>query len=421
MISVVFIDTIYKLYIFYIVGMNFERTTDAILQRKFKGYWKPLFRTRYNNNYFNLSSRSVYEQNLRTELFSEGGDIVIRANNYPFNLGNDLKQYVVWIKDEDPGIDKVSEVVQKQFPNMDYDIFINSPDIRSIQSICHYHAIIKEPSVAAHLSKLLILVRHGNREPILKLGVIEAKLGGSAGMNHEPLLLPSGHENAIKFGSDIKTIYQLNDEFLSSVCMVSSPAVRCRQTMEGVVKGLGISPGITDCPQLRVDNNDYVADLKLDGLDQYQDLYLDICNALGTDPNPKLYPLKLYYIYCSLVCYQDMGIDIKEYITEETWQKLVAAATHTYNGVQHQHQFVFRSEIESIIDHMLNLDKKLVIGCTHDTLILMICKYFSHKFNIKFDYELPHYMSNIRIEEWTDNTRRIYYNNWLLGFNPNPK
>jgi hypothetical protein len=72
-------------------------------------------------------------------------------------------------------------------------------------------------------------------------------------------------------------------------------------------------------------------------------------------------------------------------------------------------------EIEQIISYFENLNCNLIMYSTHNTLVFILAKYLSFINNINFDFELPSYLSNIRIEEWSDGIIKIYYNNWFLG------
>ncbi len=68
-----------------------------------------------------------------------------------------------------------------------------------------------------------------------------------------------------------------------------------------------------------------------------------------------------------------------------------------------------KKDLQHIIESVNNYDKKLILCSSHDSLISIIAKYYAIDNNIYDDLELPHYLSNVRIEQWSDNIIRIFY------------
>ena len=102
--------------------MNFMALDKICLVKK-KGFWRPFFKKRIGGSYFNHNERNEYENNLRNRLFDNNtNNIIISENSYPFNFGENVEQYVIWIRDinEDPGIEKISELIKNKYPNKDY-------------------------------------------------------------------------------------------------------------------------------------------------------------------------------------------------------------------------------------------------------------------------------------------------------------
>ncbi|AYV85617.1 MAG: putative ORFan [Satyrvirus sp.] len=418
--------------------MNFVVSHDCEILRK-KGLWRPLFKTRYVAKYYDTNKKDEYEHGLYNRLFGDNDNsIVIRKNMYEFNLGKDLEQFVVWIRDKhnDPGIDHIVKIIEEEYPDMDYNIYLNKPENKTIKNIQHYHAILKNPS-QIYLKKIIILVRHANREPITKLPSIEKLLNNdNMTTNSDAKLLPIGHQNSIKFGDDIRKIYELDDNFISNMVFLSSPFERCRDTLTNIATGLKLKVNfeIIDTEKLKIESKHYVVKFEditgeFDKLFfKYEKLIDKLGNIFGfqnefseddlkNNINRRLKLAKLYDYYSSMACYKDMGIDTIKFMDEELEKEFEEATLNVYNIMHHNNQFMISSHIKNIISDLINLDSNLVIGCTHDTLIFIIAKFFSHIHKTNFNYELPHYLSNIRIEEWTDGVFRIYYNNWLLNLN----
>ena len=142
---------------------SIEKTSITIRKR---GFWRPLFKFRYRESYFDKTTRSEFENKLSHDVFgTSNADIVITRNAYPFPFDDGIEQYVVWIKDKDPGIENIKTVIEKMYPGFDYLVSINKPEYRSIKSILHYHLLLRSPVSSIKLKKLIVFHRHGNRSP----------------------------------------------------------------------------------------------------------------------------------------------------------------------------------------------------------------------------------------------------------------
>lgn len=412
--------------------MEFKTVKSLADKNIIKGYWKPLFKTRLNNDYV-FSNRKEYEENLRNQIFGkDNADIVIAPNKYPFNLGEGIHQLVIWIRDEqkDPGIEKITEIIDNEYPNSDYIVMINKRENRSILSILHYHAMLKEPSYhPIYLDKLIVFFRHGNRQPIHKFPIIEKKYLGNNNyeMNLDAELLPIGYKNAVKFGEDLKEIYHLNkvsteSDITNNIACFTSPKKRCIDTLAGVMEGIGIKNydfTISEKLIFPDSHNLYHLLRNLKSIkelqSQYNNLLTNLDNILGmNEPNDLA---KLYKYYSGIPCYQDLGINIHEYIGKNLMNDLTNATIQAHNKIFYYYQLFFSEIIKDLISSFINTNGSLVLCSTHDNLIFVFAKYLAKINNINVDLEMPHYLSNIRIEKWSDGTKRVYYNNCYLGNN----
>ncbi|XWV26968.1 hypothetical protein QJ857_gp0081 [Tupanvirus soda lake] len=419
--------------------MEFETVDKMALTTSRKGTWKPLFKSRYNNNYFDFSKRDEYETDLKKRIFSNvSGNIVVSPNTYPFNFDPNIIQYVVWIRnsEDDPGIESITKIIETMYPGKDYFIYINKMKGRSIKTIQHYHAMIKPISQPHYLEKIIVFHRHGNRGPIYKFPVFEKILGGSNFSNDlDPILLPSGYYNATKFGSNLKNIYSLDEKFIENSIFISSPFKRCRETSKGIAVGFGLIEDTTvfDSDKLKIEILNTTKKVHTYTnifepiYEDYVGLMTELENILGIDNkysnNINTYAEKIYaltYIYdyhSTLQCYKDLGIDIDQFVTKQLQQSLENANIKVYNMLCHAYQSILSEVMKELISFANEFDNKLVMCSTHDTIVFVMAKYLANLENINYDYEIPDYLSNIRIEKWSDGTIRYFYNNWFIGSN----
>ena len=420
--------------------MNFEviGITSTILYKK--GSWKPLFKSRFNDTYFDHSKRDAYESDLRTRIFGYTNDetnnkeVVVDLNAYPFNFGNDIKQYVIWFKNTpsySPEI--IDKIINEHFPDEDCIVYLNKPINRSIKSIDHCHCIIKNPSPEIFLKKLIILHRHANRPPLISSKTFEKIMGNDPDNIRDKNcdLLPIGIENSVLFGKRIKEIYNLNSEFFSNAIYLSSPYHRCRQTLLAIISGLEVDsqPCLTDSKKLKQNFFENFSIKKIKIIGQEYEKYVNLLNKVEdilcvvgikypeqcSIINKIRYLENLYTYHSTLQCYFNMGVDTDKYIDKNTQNELADATKYIHNLSYHDYQLASHNKIKRFISEVVNLDRKLIICSTHDTLIFMLVKYLEHVNGINFNLELPDYLSNIRIEYWSDDSVRIFYNNFLLG------
>lgn len=408
--------------------------TIDIMSKKliYKGKWKPLFKSRLYDKYNN--DKMNYEEILRQKIFEKtDSEIVIIINGYPFNLGPDLIQYVVWIRNKDPGIMTIQNIVESTYPNTDYIIYENTYENKSIKSIIHYHLILRVhvyPSYSnlkLELNKLIIYNRHAHRYPIAKIPRFESMLGNiinGLSYDHNANLLPIGHELSSQFGFEIKNIYQLNYQFIKNCRLISSPIRRCKDTLYAICEGLGLEDF-----KINIDNNlfiDFISQIKnMENTINFKAIRESTNNLLEKfmkHENTKIngfsnyeYLLKLYDYTCSFIAYQDLGIDVKNLINQELYHEMMINSKIIYNLLSDIHFKIFEDKFKSIINDAVNCPNNLIIGSTHDIWIFSMLKYLCNKNNLEHLFEVPEYLANIRIEKWNDGVIRIFYNNYYLG------
>lgn len=387
------------------------------------GFWKPLFKTRLGNNYADFSKRDELEKTLHRELFGNNTETVIIAHNkYEFNLGPGYKQYVIWCRDNLIMVDHAYDIAKKLFPNSDYHIVLNKSHLRSIKSIYHYHLVTKiHQAIPSKLKHLIIFNRHANRTPIMFFPQIENILGNvrqSYPDNPTANLTDLGRSMAKKFGSELLNIYELDNAFVENNCFISSPFDRCIDTVNEIANGMGIIEPriqISDILRFKLNRSDYLEDSS----DKIIGIISSLNNRLGTNVEPL--GSVLYDFLSSMRCYEDVGINFEEIFGKDFINDFTLETKYHYNLMSdffsRHYGGALCTIINSIISNTINSNINLSICSTHDHLIFIMMKYLTRLNNFidkNLELELPEYLSNIRIEIWTDETR-IYYNNWYIG------
>lgn len=262
------------------------------------------------------------------------------------------------------------------------------------------------------LTKLIVWFRHANRYPTKQFTNIKIHSDHTKYVTKDaPLIDSIGFINAKKFGSELKNIYELSDDFVSDIISISSPYTRCIQTIQQVLLGLNVISEIKIIEQLQMSEfKDIQSELNKISFDDYHHKLL---NKLSTDLEWKSNKMiDLYSIHSTIKCYEDLNIDILDSSTK----KLLDQSTKSINNVSGTlDQKINSDAIKNIIKLTTNFDHKLILCSAHDHLIFTLAKYFAIKNNIENDLDLPHYMSNVRIEYWSDQVVRIYYGNCFIG------
>lgn len=412
------------------------KTSESMAKIYIKtGFWKPLFKSRLDNTYADFSKRTELEHTLRNQLFgsmSSNPEYTITKNKYPFNLGPGYEQYVIWLKSELVDITKIRDIVENTFETnkLDYHIHLNREIYRSIKSIYHYHMITKiHQPIKPQLQHLIIFNRHGNREPIMFFPTIEKSLGRLFDYsieNHAAELTDIGRSKSNIFGSELHKIYELSNEFVNNNCLMSSPFNRCIDTLYNIANGLNIeSASITKSNLLRFKINDELKNvitnklLTMKNSPPFEQIIGELNKKLGT--KSEISPSKLYDFHSSMKCYEDMSINFDEIFGKEFIVKFFSATAFYYHAMAEILADICSDKLQyligSIVTNTIKSKINLTMCSTHDHLIFTLMKLLAKKNNFihkPSDCELPEYLSNIRIEIWSDETR-VYFNNWYLG------
>jgi hypothetical protein len=332
-------------------------------------------------------------------------------------------------------------MVDSNYPNYDWMVFLNKPSCRSIPDILHYHILLKsatslqnDQSLVSHkipypfplsLNKLVIINRHANRYPILKFPDMERRLNSTnLNPNFDADLTDTGKMNSKIFGTDMAKIYKLDDDFIENNLLLSSPVNRCIETLSNIGEGLGIIATPICCDDLLYDamwNHESKESFSQSpGMILLYERYSGLLDRLqhifkgkgwGTGCNRIM---NLYDYYCSIVSYNEMGFDMKAIINESDFMQLKSNVTSLYNSYGELLAEYCNHYFRKILD-WINKPYNLIICTTHDTNVFLIAKHLQKLFDDKNQLNLPYYLSNVRIEYWSDGIIRAYYDNYYLG------
>lgn len=397
--------------------MYFKTIDNLSLTVIKKGFWPHLFKSRFND-YLNGKNKKEYEKELKEKIFNNF-NYSLTENAYPFNLGKNIEQYIIWVKNNNEDINKIKNIVDYSFPHQDYLIYLNKPENRSIQSILHYHILIKNQS-HSKLIKTIIFNRHGNRFPITKIKFFEKIMNGDEKHNEDANLLPIGFTNSFNLGKELKEYYNNNN-----VICFSSPYQRCQDTIQSIMDGLNINEKINIENDLKFTTKNLILDITDEDLDIFYNKYIPILrimeqilkieSKIAYTSNDKINNLyKFYEYYSSIICYSDLGIDIDKYIPKKFNKEFNETTKIVLNTLFDKYQNLINDYLEEILNKYINLNNNLILCSTHDNLVFILAKYIAKKNNINDLLELPDYLSTVRIEIW-DNMIRIYYNNYYIG------
>lgn len=363
------------------------------------GDWKPLFKARARSEDYHGEDRDKYEKELLERVLGDK-EMKITENDYPFTFGPEVQQWVIWMREEIDVMGIYQKVV-KENPGCDVIVSVNKPEYRSIKTINHCHALIKPRSIPSKLLKLTIYHRHAHRSPIVSI----PKLGR---IINKGSIINKGLEASLQFGKDLANIYDLKHLTLTAY---SSPVNRCHETLDKIMEGLGkrafmnINTDLIIMPDCipTLEGHDSLVNECQEVLNKIEEVLgkIDMWNGLFET---------VLCLRTELTAYCDMGVNVREMLGD-LYEELERVSTVVMN-------LVCKDYIDNnpyLVSRLLPFSKEgLTICATHDITLFPFVKYFSSKYNYPIDLEFPEYLSNLRIEQWTDGVERIYYNNRLF-------
>lgn len=396
----------------------------------------------YSHSQKNLSNFQI-KQNLLNDFHNENfkfykkinHNFILTNNKYPYVSNNNNPIFIIWDLDGFSSINDIKEIIKKYFSNYDYLLWRNPYFHQSVKLIKHYHLVIREPIVKPILKKVLLVVRHGPREPIHLPKKFNASLWNmdednniiSKSINAKLTKLGKKYcefrgKEAHNFYKDILDLNSINDIYVES-----SYIERTIESAIHYMKGFGYTFN-------KINVSKYLASDKLfNVIDLLKyDMYLKNFN-LDIDTyklNKKVEEvsgaqiessMELFNIYSTIKCYKVHNYDLPSGITE-IYDLIEQVVTLIYNKANEPTKNNYANIIgEKMLSHIMDLlkeNKKMYYLSTHDNMMMSLLKFICYKYNVKIELlEIPDFCSCIRFEIWNEKIKIYYDSLFLLEIN----
>lgn len=322
----------------------------------------------------------------------------------------------------------------------EYLIWLNSSKAQSIKTIKHYQIIVRPKifnrssllvnrSVNRKLRKMIIVARHGPREPIHHLSKLTDFTYSISDKNNpnsivDARLTNHGITYCYNFGSYIKELYERHFDFdLNKSAIVSTNVHRTINSAKQFMQGLfgkhlsneikskielsdDLIGDITMSPENKKEYKDYHKIIKLTNRsDEFDDKILHI---LGHKINgPKDY----FNVHSTLQVYDFHKEQIPLEWTTELNDQLNKCAEEYYFKLFNETKFcsLFTDLVMNKVNQLiLNNEINFAYLSTHDVTIYPLALRIARE-----QVALPYYCSSVRYELW-DQELRIYYDDVLI-------
>ena len=359
-------------------------------------------------------------------------------NKFPYNLPSDSKHYLYWTFSNKTHNDILNDLLTINFINndVDYMIWTNTNNWRSIITINHYHIIIRKKTSnpinyiksKQVLQKMIIVARHGPREPILLLPKLKPfnDSGYSDASDINAQLTIHGKKYCNNFGKYIRSIYDTYIDFKQdNTILLSSGLDRTRDSAVEFYNGL-----FNDISELSVDcltNKELLGDINIsDPVAKLEYITYDNEMKLDVDPdrlnklNEQIfdvfgykiqYPKDYFKVSSTIDVYKAHNKELPHNLTDELINNIKDMATEYYYKLFYETKFTnyFCKKLMGLIIKILNNPNiNFAYLSTHDVVVYPLAMLL-----YKEKLKLPDFCSNVRFEMWT-NEIRIYYDDNLI-------
>lgn len=401
----------------------------------------------YKNHIKKIKNYNIdieYIKNEKNVIMNIDHNTILTKNKYEYSKSKNMDQYVIWTSNHELSHDDLINKLKDFIGDKQYMLWTNSKStFASIPQIKHYHLIIRNIT-ANHiydLEKVIIIARHGPREPIDYFPNISWKTNQMIHNDINKLdqkdknsvfhanLTVKGKEYCTNQGKLMRKIYgkYLEDLNLDKILVGYSGMQRTYESAKSFMHGF--------MPNHDFKINEYLDltgynELVVDGLNHYEhfmrtlqlenhnsNLHKNIKDILGVEIN---HTNKYYDMYSTTLCHlHEHGNLPKEY-AEEIYEELEVTANEFYDKLftsnNNKYRDIVTKNVLNLIDNLLkNTDLKFIYLSSHDSLIYPLARYLNPN-NDKV--HLPHFCSNIRYEVWkcdNDKIVRIYYDDMFIA------
>lgn len=364
-------------------------------------------------------------------------NLVLTNNKYPYVSTNNNKMFIIWDIDDQSSISDIKNIVDTFFGSYNYLLWRNPFIHQSVKLIKHYHLVIRKPIIKPVLKKVLLVVRHGPREPI-HLPKNFNKSYWSSNFKHNILT------KAIKArmtclgklycwfrGQEAKKYYENEINFKNikkeDVLIKSSYIERTIESAIYYMRGFDL---YFEKSEISLSNylvsNKLLSPLEVLGYELFQNNFniklnvTKLSNILteitGEEFNSSM---DIFHLCSTIKCYKVHDYELPKGI-DDIYNLLEQTSTLIYNKVneindKNIYSEKIGSEMLNYIFETLKEKQKFIYLSTHDNMIMALLKYISHKYNLKISLlDIPDFCSCIRFEIWNNDLLRIYYDSLFL-------
>ncbi len=459
--------------------MNYlYQSPDNVLMYGFDSVWFLNRSYTLSNSYNNLINFNKLNNISESELFdsiindpkqliySFDSDNYLTYNKFPYSIPVGAEHFIYWTKN-----DKHYELILNDLENIswinssyDYMFWCNPPKLRSVHTIKHYHLIRRPKYVPQQLSKiiksdkitesdiitkpnrlekLIIISRHGPREPITDIisekfnqpvqpvqpasslvlldqhiqsnRIIDAKLT-SYGANY-----------CIRTGQTIKSLFESYIDFdqIYKTNKYKIFSSRTDRTIESAKYFcLGLFDQLFSASDIEITDSLF-GDIRLTETEAelyrytHQNMKLDaetkeIDNIVHKLNGSEVKSPKDYFnIYSTINTYIHHRNKLPDYLTNEMISELHVLSTDYYYELFREPYWrnLFTKDLLKQIQSLLVSDIKFAYLSTHDVVIYPLVLNMMNKIS---QQKLPEFCSSVRIELWSSDIR-IYYDDLLIN------
>ncbi len=379
----------------------------------------------------------------------------IDENNYltynQFPYANPLlcTHLIFWSLNNKTHNEVLTHLQQLNIINTDteYLIWINSSGAQSIKTIKHFQILIR-PNIFSYikqhikqrqLRKLIIVARHGPREPILNLSKLEpfkyfvnntnSKINKRSNMVKHAELTDKGLEFCYDFGKYIKNIYAdyfFFDIYKTTIIStnVSRTITSAKKFIQGMFEQNLEQINLENLFELKLNiSNDLIGDILMIPNDKkdYSDYHKNLQISSGTPEfNSKIYeilgykiegPKDYFKIHSTLQVYKFHKQNLPIEWTQDLDSQLDECSAEYYYKLFNKTKFckLFTNSLMKRINELIfDNDINFAYLSTHDITIYPLALRLARE-----QVQLPYFCSSVRYEIW-DQELRIYYDDVLI-------
>ena len=402
-----------------------------------------LTKLRYKHQQKNQSHHQI-KSNLLGSLYNKefnsykllDNDLILTNNKYPYVSTNNNPMFIIWDVGDESDICDIKKLVNKYFSNYNYLVWRNPYIHQSVKLIKHYHLVIRNPITKPKLTKVLLVVRHGPREPIHLPSKFDSSYWLSDRNTHEIFqsikarMTCLGKSYCEYRGQEAYNYYSNEIDFSKiardDILIESSYIERTRESAIYYMKSFGYNLANTDIQISSCLASDKLFSL-LEGL-AYNKLQKKFKLDIDTGKLDKLIEeitgqpitnsMDYFHIYSTIKCYKVHNYMLPDGL-DKMYDLLEEISTLMYNEVNEPTNNIYSKKIGigmlTHIFHILKTNKIFSYLSTHDNMIIALLKYICYKYNVNIRLlDIPDFCSCIRFEVWNNDIIRIYYDSLFL-------